>query len=176
MSGSQLRNLSFVASFVSLGILLSSGCVSENKQIKPATQRTSAEGPIVELNLLAAPMALNMDESPGPDGFLVKVYANDRKHPKPVPIEEGKLEILMFDGSPGLSGNELAKPLRVWTLTVGDLKPYEIRTSIGAGYELIPKWGEAKPTSGRFTIIVRYISPGGGIVNSAPSIISMGVR
>src|SRR6185369_2066764 len=78
-----------------------SGCVSDHKQglqPRPAVSEGSAQSGIHELNLLAIPVALNFDQKPGPDGFIVKVYAGNRRQPKPLPIENGKLEIIMYDG------------------------------------------------------------------------------
>jgi hypothetical protein len=131
---------------------------------------------IDEINLLAAPVALNFDQTPGPDGFIVKVYAASARQPKPVPIESGKIEVMMFDGSPDLHGAGLGRPLRVWNFTAEDLKPFEIHTSIGIGYQLAPLWGDAKPTGNKVSVIVRYTSPKGATITSAPSIIGVGVR
>jgi hypothetical protein len=169
-----IRSVAAFGCMLALGAWL--GCVSEGKKARPVTSPDAKGAPIDEINLLAAPAALNFGQTAGPVGFAVKVYASNHKEPKPVPIESGKIDILMFDGSPGLAGDSLAKPLRVWSFGAADLKRFEIRTSIGVGYQLAPLWGEARPTGDKLTIVVRYTSGQGTSVTSAPSIIAVGVR
>ena len=149
-----------------------SGCVSEPKSRKPAAA-SSGGGTIEEINLLAVPVALNLDDKPGLDGFAIKVYAGSRKLPKPIAIQSGKIEVLMYDGIPGVTEGASLEPRRVWTYTAAELKPFEIRTSIGTGYQLAPLWGDAAPTRNKITVVVRYISPEGRSITSAPSVISV---
>jgi hypothetical protein len=154
-------------------LVILSGCVSE-KQAKalPRTSGPAGGGTIQEINLLAVPVALNMDEKPGPDGFVIKIYAGNRNRPKPFPIDEGKVEILMFDGIPGVTEGAARQPRRVWTYSAEQLKPFEIETSIGAGYELALNWGDAKPVFGKIAVVVRYTPPKGAPIASAPSVIA----
>src|ERR1051326_2873337 len=68
------------------GMLLVSflaGCVSEKELKKPAISSEGGTGNIDEVNVLAVPVALDLDQVPGPDGFVIKVYAGSRKRPKP---------------------------------------------------------------------------------------------
>lgn len=156
--------------------MISAGCISQGKPPPKSSGSTFGSGPIDQINLLAGPVALNFDDSPGPDGFVLKIYANSSKSPKPVSIESGKIEVLMFDTTPSLDGSGLGKPKRTWTFTSAELRQFEIRTSIGTGYQLAPLWKEAKPDSSKITVIVRYVPPKGITIASAPSIISVGVR
>jgi hypothetical protein len=151
--------------------LLLSGCVSDKKNVRP-TAAPAVSGPIQEINLLAIPVALNFDQTPGPDGFVIKVFASNRKRPKPMPIENGVIEVMMFDGAPG-SIEDTAEPRRVWTYNAAELRVFEVKASIGISYQLMPAWGDAKPAGNKITVVVRYTTPGGGIVNSAPSVISV---
>jgi hypothetical protein len=151
------------------------GCVSETKQPKRAGVQV-ARGEIQQINLLAVPVALNFDQSPGPDGFVVKVYASNSKSAKSVPIENGKIDLLMFDGVPESAANAPLKPLRVWSFTAEELKPFEIHTSIGTGYQLAPVWGPAKPGANNISVVARYTTSTGRNVYSAPSVISVGPR
>jgi len=152
------------------------GCVSESKPPKRTGTAQIRGGDIEEINVLAVPVALSFDQAPGPDGFVVKIYASARKRPKPVPIENGKLELVMYDGMVGLMGPGSSQPLRVWTFTAQDLKAFEFHSTIGTGYQLAPLWGNDQPTSGKITILVRYIPPKGNPISSAPSIISTSVK
>jgi hypothetical protein len=152
---------------------LASACVSEKHLKKPTISSPSGGGaPIQEINLLAVPVALNLDEKPGPDGFAIKIYAGNRNRPKPFPIEDGKIDILMFDGIPGVTENASPKPRRVWTYTAEELKPFEIQTSIGIGYQVAERWGDAKPVNGQIAVVVRYSPPQGRPITSAPSVIA----
>jgi len=96
--------------FTLLGLII--GCASPKQ--KTPSPHANSEGPVDQLNMLAIPVALNFDQRPGPDGFVVKVYAGNRNRPRPVSILSGTLELLMYDGilkSPGLN---TAKPRRTW--------------------------------------------------------------
>jgi hypothetical protein len=151
-------------------LLLAGGCISEKPSHKSLPQSDSS-GHIEEINLLAVPVALNLDNRPGPDGFVIKIFAGSRKRPKPFPLEDGQIEILMFDGIPGM-GDAVAQPRRIWTYSAQELKPYEVETSIGAGYQLAIPWGDAKPTHDKITVVARYTPRGGRPLTSAPSIIA----
>jgi hypothetical protein len=159
-----------------LALAVGLGCVTEGKRPRPVPDAETGGGPIEEINLLAVPVALNLDQTPGLDGFVLKIYATTRKRAKPIPIEEGKVEVLMFDGMVGLTGTGSRKPLHIWTFTAVDLRSFEIHGSIGTGYQLAPLWGDDKPTGGKFTIFVRYTPPKGNPLVSAPSIISASVK
>ena len=77
------------------GLLLLSACSSTgSKPLFPASSGTPTQ-----LNIITAPVGLNLDNRPGLDGFSVKVYANAGSNPKTVSIRSGMLEVLMFDGT-----------------------------------------------------------------------------
>jgi hypothetical protein len=166
--------LSTVCCLLALGC--GSGCVTEGGKPKPVRSASSRGGEINEINLLAVPVALNFDQAPGPDGFVVKVYASAQNRPKPVPIENGKVEVVMYDGMIGLTGPGSLHPLRVWSFTADNLKPFQIESSIGTGYQLAPLWGNDKPTNDKITIVVRYYPPKGNPISSAPSVISTSAK
>jgi hypothetical protein len=158
-----------------LALLTSIGCVSDKKS--PPTGPSYGSGRAIdEINVLAFPVAVDVDQVSGPDGFALKVYASGRHSPKPVTIDEGKLDLFMFDGAFGLGNLEREKPLRTWTFTADQLKAFKIQTSIGVGYQLAPLWGQSKPTGSKFTVVIRYSAPNAQPVISEPSIISMGAR
>jgi hypothetical protein len=167
--------LIWMAAFCSC-LLFSTGCATAEKSVPPATAAAPARSPIDELNILAVPVALNLDHLPGLDGFMIKIYPGTRKRPRSVPIESGQLEIFMYDGLASVNSVHVPNPRRVWTYTAADLKQFEIKTAIGTGYQLAPLWGEARPTRDKITVIARYTSPTGAIVASAPSVIAVGIQ
>jgi len=125
----------------------------------------SSNGEIVQLNLLTAPVGLDLDGRPGIDGFSTKVYASNASDPKAVPIRTGTLELLMFDGT--LFGRTNVPPaLHTWSFTAEQLRNYEFKARIGTGYELLLPWGRDVPTRNMITVGARYTSPEGKIVTS----------
>ena len=153
-----------------------SGCVSDPKpkpRPHPSTNAAPAKSGIQEINLLAIPVALNFDEKPGLDGFIIKVYAGNRRQPKPLPIENGQIEILMYDGIPGVTEGASLQPRKQWTYTADELRHYEIRSSIGMGYQFSPMWGDAQPVNNKIAVVVRYTSANGSVITSAPSFIAV---
>ena len=72
------------------------GCSSSSRRSSLFSPKS---GELTELNVLTAPVGLDLDGRPGIDGFSVRVYGNIASNPKPVPIVSGTLEVLMFDGT-----------------------------------------------------------------------------
>src|SRR5688572_23413946 len=93
-----LRNPEFFwhSSLLFLLVLLAvlTGCATPKK--KPAVSVGTQS--ITEINMLAVPVALNLDPLPGPDTVAIKIYAGNLREAKPVPITVGAIELLMFDG------------------------------------------------------------------------------
>jgi hypothetical protein len=132
----------------------------------------SAPGDIAQLNVVTAPVGLDLDNIPGPDGFSVKVFANDEKHPKPVPIRTGKLEILMFNGT--FFGRTNVPPaLKIWSFDASELSSYQFSAGIGIGYEFVLRWGTNRPTQRLITVGARYTSPNQEIITSLPSSVTV---
>jgi len=148
------------------------GCSTPSKETKAAPPSPGSQS-IQEINLLAIPVALNFDQKPGPDGFVIKVYASNRKRPKALPIEHGKIEVVMYDGIPGVTEGVSLEPRRTWTYTAAELKPFEVHNAIGTGYQLAPQWGDTPPTGNQISVLVRYTPEEGGIIRSAPSVIAV---
>jgi hypothetical protein len=154
-----------------LSFFLLTGCSAP-----PARPAGAIPGEIVELHMLTMPMALNLDSEPGADGFVVKIYAVRQQEPKPAPLKEGSVEILMYDGT--ISGRipDDARPLRTWKFTATELSQYQFRTAIGIGYSLKVEWGEQRPTKDRVTIAARYLPAKGSPVTSAAHSIAVASR
>ena len=146
--------------------LFLTACASTDK--KPNTSPAR----ITEINMLAVPVALNLDSLPGPDSVAVKIYAGNLREAKPVPITTGTLELLMFDGVLKKSSNA-PTPLHVWSYPARELKRYEFKASIGIGYEFTASWTTNKPAAAKVTLISRYVCESGSPIYSAPSTISI---
>ena len=152
---------------VVIGLL---GCASP--KVKTPTTPPAEGLAIDQLRLLSVPVALNLDQQPGLDGFCVKVFGVSRSHPKPVPIREGVVEIMMFDGLLP-KGTNAPQPLCTWKYAAEELPQYELKGAVGTGYQLSPLWGEKRPARNRITVFARYLSPAGFTLGSAPSVISI---
>ncbi|MBM3837734.1 MAG: hypothetical protein FJ398_07175 [Verrucomicrobia bacterium] len=119
------------------------------------------------------PVPLNLDAAPGVDGFAIQVYAVNRRHLKAQPIQDGTLDVLMYDG--------LVKDLRrdnqsfrhVWSFAADELKRFAFDTAIGVSYRLTLNWGTDKPRDDKITLIVRYRPSQGASIYSAPSSIAI---
>lgn len=145
------------------------GCVTE----KPAsTASTAVNGPITQLTLLAAPVALNLDGLPGTESMLVKVYAGTAQSSKLVPITSGALDLIAFEGVLKKSTNP-PQPFKTWTFTASELRRRQFKASIGTGYEITAAWPGLKPNADRITIIARYQPATGRPVYSSASTISL---
>jgi len=145
--------------------LLLTACASKSGATSPGSRTT-----INELNLLAMPVAVNLDDTPGADGVVLKLFAANRGHPRTLPLRSGTLEIAAYPGTP--SPAALPEPFHLWTFTPADLKPCEITTRLGTGYSLTLNWMPQILSSNRVTIIARYLPMHSAPVISAPSFIT----
>ena len=78
----------------------------------------------------------------------------------------------MFDGV--LIGTNAIEPLCTWTYSAGELRQYEMNSTIGLAYQFAPRWGDKRPNQNRFTVVARYNPDGEKALESAPSVISVG--
>lgn len=127
------------------------------------------------------PLALNLDDVPGPDGFAVRIFYSRTTRARGIPITSGTVEILMFDGvlmdaALGGTAAALPVPLRVWPFTAEQLKPFSTRTSLGIGYQFVLRWDDKKPTGDHLTVVARYLPSRGPALLSTPSSISTGIN
>ncbi len=135
---------------------------------------TIASGPVSidKLNLLAAPIAMNLDGRPGPDAVAVKVYAGNARQPRPVAITAGTLELLAFEGLLGKTTN-VQTPFKTWTFTASELRRLQFQASIGIGYEITASFIGQKPNSDKLTVLARYRPDATHEIYSSPSTISL---
>ncbi len=155
--------------FVVLGAILL-GC--SNTATKRPTASSSAPTSIDKLNLLAAPIALNLDGLPGPDAVAVKIYAGNARNPKPVAITSGTVDLLAFEGLLGNSTNVPA-PFKTWTYTAAELRRMQFKASIGIGYQITAPFNGLKPKADKLTVVGRYRPDESHAIYSSPSTISV---
>lgn len=133
------------------------------------------QGPPVEkIILLSAPAAVDLDQLPGADGIAIRIYASNRQTAKTIPVTAGTLEILMHDGVAIAGDLKSLKPLKTWSLTAAELRPYARSTTFGVCYSLLLSWGDARPTKPSITVLALYRSPQGPGFYSGPSTITVG--
>jgi len=147
------------------GLLFCAGCATG-----PGPGRG---GGIDSLHVFSVPVALDLNGSPGPDGFGLTLYASSSAYAKGIPITAGTMEIRMFDGALQEDAKTNATPRRVWTFTSADLKQRVVKTSLGTGYRFAPRWEDTPPLQNRITIVANYVSPAGSVVRSAPTTIAV---
>ncbi len=150
------------------GLFLMTGCAGPAG--KPGTP-VAGVGPVRELNLLAMPSALNLNDKPGADGVAVKVFAVRQGGMKGVPIRSGWIEVLAYEGT--FEDAPPTKPFHEWRLNPDQLARSEIKTLMGTGYYLVLDWSPHILHGNRATIIARYLSDSGAPVTSAPSYVAV---
>lgn len=141
--------------------------------VGPGCATNSGFGGINSLHLFSVPVALDLDGVPGADGFGVTLYASAAARPKGIPITKGAMEILMFDGSLDSGTKTNPTPRRIWTYATSDLKHFTIKTSLGTGYRITPRWGDTPPRESRVTIVARLVSSRQPPIQSAPTTIAV---
>jgi hypothetical protein len=153
-----------------MGVLLLAACVGCR------SISSGGAGPINQLHLLVTSVALNLDGKPGADGVGVRLYASRRGEAAALPITQGTLDILMFDGNVPLDELSQHQPLHTSTYPAGKLKLQIHETSVGISYRFAALWGEDQPKSERVTVVARYTGPGGQPIYSAPSSVPTSVK
>jgi hypothetical protein len=148
-------------------IACSTGC----RSLSPVSK-----APLDQLHLLLTSVALNLDNKPGSDGVGVRIYASRRGDTTALPITQGDLEILMFDGDVPREEVLKQKAFHTWSYPASKLKPYLQVTSIGTSYRFAAVWGENKPVGDRVTFIARYTPPNGKPVYSAPGSVPLSTQ
>lgn len=148
--------------------------VGESADREETVVRSSSR--IQELHLFTVPSAMDLDGKPGADGFEVRIYASTAEKAKGLPINQGRLEVLMWDGVLSSQKGSTNKPLHSWTFKSDELKRFSTQTSLGVGYNLVLRWEEDVPRKEGFTVVARFFPNKGNPVYSAPSGIAMGPK
>jgi hypothetical protein len=146
--------------------LIASGC---------GTVSGNRAGRINEIHLFGLPVTLNLDNRPGSDGFAARVYAVKGGRAKGVPIQNGKIEIWMFDGVISVDDVFKMPPTQSWSFTPRDLQQFSEKSTLGQGYRFVLRWNQ-QPTRGHITIVARYLPEKGEPVFSSPSAINSAAK
>ena len=144
------------------------GCSSPPK---PATAPQNPVS-IEKLNLLAAPIALNLDGLPGGDAVAVKIYATNARGAKPVPITSGTIDLLAFEGVL-VNATNSPQPFKIWTYSASELRRLQFQSSIGTGYAITASFTGLKPKADKLSIVARYRPDPARAIYSSPSTISL---
>jgi len=167
---STIRAFRHIGCAILAGVLacgLLGGCASPRASSAP--RNVGLE--ITELNLFSAPMAVNFDGVPGPDGLSLRLYAGNPRELKRLPITAGQLEILVFDGLVRGEALVSTQPWQSWSYTPQQLARAAQKTSVGVSYVLTPLWKGSPPASKQVTCVARFVRPSGKPLYSSPVII-----
>ena len=124
------------------------------------------------VDLRAAPVALNWDDQPGPDGVEAYVYLYQQAHPLPVTVD-GTLEFLLFEGKVSQGSVRTMNPFCVWPFAGQQLNRHLVRGVAGWMYVVRLPWGTNVPKTEMVTLAVRYHLPKGEPRYSSPVPIAM---
>ncbi len=144
-------------------ILFLSGCSS-------TAGNASSTKAIRQITLIAAPVALDLDGIPGPEGVGIKMHAFTAGSPKSVAIREGYVELFAYDRRGVLE--QPPRPFHQWTFEVSDLEVVRSDAVLGPGYDLLLDWRPKVVVSSRIAVVARYHPPNGPPVTSAPSAVT----
>ena len=147
------------------------GCRTEIPGRPKAKAFKPGKGPVNSIRLWTLPMLFNLDGEPGPDAFKARVYAIRDSAPKPVPITNGTLEIIFFDGVS--SRNKQVSPRQSWSFSGADLDRYRIQTSIGFHYDFTLEIDQSKPLPGKVSIQAKFTPLDGTSIFAKPVSISV---
>src|SRR3954467_10285257 len=87
-----------------------------------------------EVHVFGLPITLNLDGKPGADGFAVRVFVTKNGGAKGATVENGNLEVLMFDGVIGADEIAAKEPNQVWKFTPRQLSSLREQASLGSSY------------------------------------------
>jgi len=121
-----------------------------------------------QIDVYAAPVAVNWDGRPGPDGIDVRVYLYQYARNLPV-LVKGALEFAVYEGVVGADDIGRARPFRRWALDAEQLEQFLGRSMVGWGYNIRLPWAPAAaPATSSVTLAARYVPTAGRSVPAAP--------
>ncbi len=147
------------------------GCRTEIPGRPKAKAFNPSKGPVNSIRLFTLPVLFNLDGEPGPDAFKARVYAIRDSAPKPVPITDGTLEIIFYDGVS--NRNQQVSPRQSWSFSGTDLDRYRIQTSIGFSYDFTLEIDKSKPLPGKVSIEAKFTPLDGASIFAKPVSISV---
>ena len=123
---------------------------------------------IDRVDLWAQQGLVNVDADSSPDGVIVNVYFYSNNHPEPA-VGSGMLDIILYDGKPGIPRLTDVKPLKTWTFAAQDLEGHRNKTLGLWNFQLMLIWSDAPPKSHVTTLVAKYHTLKGHEVYSAPT-------
>lgn len=125
------------------------------------------------INLQTAPTALNWDGKPGADGIEARVFLFQVKQPKPVALERGTLELLVYEGRVEPNNLSTTKPEYVWRYPMQRLVAHRGKTAVGVGYLFRLDWTGVAPRSEIVTVSARIPNPDGNSLYAMPIMVTV---
>lgn len=166
------RKFSVVLS-VTLLICLGSGCVQKNPDAAPERVQE-----IDHIALFTDSVAMNLDSSPGLDGVGARVFTFSRNSAREQ-LVSGEMDLLMYAHEGPVDSGTIARlvettPFRQWTYGPRELERHRFRSPRGLwGYRFVLDWGATPPPTKRVLVLVRYRSPSGKVLYSAPNHVAL---
>ena len=153
--------------------LSGTGCQSSapNSEQKRTIAVKTETGPVHSIRLLTSPVLFNLDEQPGPDGLKARIYALRNLTPKAVPISEGILEVIIYDGDSNRKQKDT--PRQVWSYSGAVLDRQMIQTSIGYGYDFTLIIDKTTPLPSKLSVMARLTQNDGASISAKPVSISI---
>ena len=143
------------------------GCVTDSDGVNEGNHSLilSDVGSVDSIRLFTSPAVLNFDNNPGVDGFTAKIYAINQDRPKPIKINAGEIEFMVFESTIE------SEPLQVWKFDAKRLKQHMASTQIGVVYDFRLIWDAKKAPKGKAAILAQYRSVNGNVIKAVPVIL-----
>ena len=125
----------------------------------------SGVGSVDSIRLFTSPAVLNLDNKPGVDGFTAKIYAIDEDRPKPIKVNAGEIEFMVFESTIE------SEPLQVWKFDTKKLKRHMATTQIGVVYDFRLIWDSTKAPKRKAAILAQYRSVDGKVIKAVPVVL-----
>ena len=122
------------------------------------------------MDLWVAPVALEQNGQPGPDGVELRVYLfqSSPGATQPGLIKAGQFQFFAYEGRLNVGTN--AQPFFQWEYSADQMRPFFGADKYGLGsYHATLSWVPKIPTSTTITIIARFVDAQGRAAVSAPA-------
>lgn len=151
-------------------LLVAAGCGGPAKTARSPVLPAGVRGTdLVRISLISTPVALNLDQTPGVDGFSLKLFASDWVNPKPVPLPAGVLRLVQFEGRMTAE----SKSTHDWVFATEALKTNAFQATIGTGYEFVLRWTNEVPKSRTISVFAEFETATGHRLVSKPTLITV---
>ncbi len=125
----------------------------------------SGSGTVDSIRLFTSSSVLNFDNKPGIDGFTARVYAIQQDRPKPIKINSGEIEFLVYEST--IEDD----PLQAWKFDSNKLKRHMGESQIGVVYDFRLRWDASKAPKRKAAILAQYRSADGKLIQAVPVVL-----